>query len=629
MSTKHIQVKSENSREVWILERNSNPLKRIDEAEAGAEKKYIFVGPCAQFSEVNENERLYDKDDYLSHMEYLKEEISENALMGELDHNEDYMVSMKAISHIIRDIYWDEASGNVMIKIELVKTRDGKDAMAIADAGAPIYISSRASGFIDDAGNVELERIYTFDIVYRPGFKNAKLNRLNESLGIKNKSIAVYEMNSKDVDGIKLINNKPSKNNEPMNEFATKEDLKSINENLKNFTDKLSLQMDGFKKTILEGKSEQGLHLKSGKNFGGKNNKPQTILEEAGMPPNTDNSQEDNDAKADEFLAKVAGLEDSLENANTEKEGILTFIEMMTDRVNRQGEYMNMISTFVNKLAKTVEDLAVDTQDNTEYSGVVAEKHNRLMETVEDMTTFIGMVADRTNGIQGYASLIAENQNKLKLTTDANAKSIKEGLGSNSRLQRVLENKAARNGKASIILEGKGSITRKVDNILESIGKKKIDRDAIILEAQYPIVKCLDKETKAVFEKLTPFEKKRVVGKITGKATNESVQDAITKVCSDKELNFLINNMPKAIVPIWETLNSNVQGRIISLSKLKDIRNSDEAEMFWESLDIVGDRKPININEKHGTPNEDLISSINEDNLLGYSDDDIDKSLNN
>ncbi len=175
-------------KKVLILEMAENPLAISKDGDL-----YRFTGPCADFGKPNENGRKYKKEDYLKNFDYLLPKIEEKSLLGELDHNDSYSISMKSVSHLITGLKYDDGSQEVVISIELLPTVEGKKVMVIADRGIPIFISSRASGYIDDEGNVELECIYTYDIVSEPGFKNARLNRLNESLGIKSKNIAIYE----------------------------------------------------------------------------------------------------------------------------------------------------------------------------------------------------------------------------------------------------------------------------------------------------------------------------------------------------------------------------------------------------------------------------------------------------
>lgn len=187
---------------VNIFESFKVAMKRINENAEGTFSDYIFEGICADFSERNRNGREYDKDEYLGFVNgTLAEQIAQKSLAGGLDHPEDdedeekdiFTPKMRELSHIILALWYEEATQQVKIRIKLLDTHLGKDAKACADAGMPIFISSRASGIIDKNNNVHLDNIHTFDIVYKPGFKQAKLARVFESSENNSSFINIFE----------------------------------------------------------------------------------------------------------------------------------------------------------------------------------------------------------------------------------------------------------------------------------------------------------------------------------------------------------------------------------------------------------------------------------------------------
>ena len=266
--TKILILETRDQKLQFICEDNTDPA-----TSATHPKRYIFEGPCADFNEKNDNGRLYDKDDYLKHVDYLQEDIELNQLAGEVDHaDEDFDPKMRSISHLVRKLWYDENTNQVMIRIEIIPNRFGQDIMAAADMGMPIYISSRASGFINKKGEVTLERIYTYDIVYRPGFRNAKLERMNESLNFKSKSVAIYEW--KDGQGMEI-----NKNNTNEMNFITETEFNGFSKEIKQ-------KLISFEKIINEVKSTlsgdddslpQGINNFSAKK---KNNKAVMLFEE-------------------------------------------------------------------------------------------------------------------------------------------------------------------------------------------------------------------------------------------------------------------------------------------------------------------------------------------------------------
>jgi len=190
---------------IMIFESFKTPMKRINEDVENKKNEYIFEGICADFSDINRNGRTYDKEEYLSFVNgSLADQIAQMSLAGSLDHPEDdededkdiFTPKMKELSHVILALWYEEATQQVKIKIKLLDTHLGKDAKACADAGMPIYISSRASGIIDKTGQVHLDNIHTYDIVYKPGFKQAKLVRVLESAENNSSYVKIFENTS-------------------------------------------------------------------------------------------------------------------------------------------------------------------------------------------------------------------------------------------------------------------------------------------------------------------------------------------------------------------------------------------------------------------------------------------------
>ncbi len=661
-------AQTNDKQKVWILERYDSPLKVYEDEGGKKADPYTFVGPAADFNGVNDNDRMYSKEDYLEHIDtYLKEEINENALLGELDHNEDYMVSMKNISHMIKDLWYDDDSGQVMIKIKLLNTRDGKDAMAIADEGAPIYISSRASGYIDESGNVTLEKIYTYDIVYRPGFKNAKLKPVNEDVikkySNKKKSIALYEWkdenNSSKSSAINKSNPDSKQTNKNMKNYATKEDIEAITESFENYTQGLSKTLESFKSSILTKLDEaKQLHVKSGKQtFENKKPKAKKINEDGGLGgeenPQTnvktpdaettiepqqddDDSAERNQEQNDEFMDKINDLEQTVNNGIAEKESLIDYIQGMTDRVNGHGDYMNVMSQFCNKMADFMDLISKRVNDVTDYGDTIAERVNDVTdygeataERVNDITDYTDMISERTNQLHSYSEKIAENQNKLRDYSSKSIKSLNESLKranetGSERVKRVMENKLGKEN-SKLILK-KGDITNLTNKVLESVKKKGIDKNVIILETKYPFVKHLNGGTRSLFESLDEIRKRRVSSILKTKRTltNEGVADVVNQVNEDNEAYRLLRNIPKKYIPVWESLDTKAQNQVISLSRTKDLRTDYEVELFWESLDF-GDVVQ-NVSESQQATE---ISALSKEVIdgVGYGDSDIDQSL--
>jgi len=162
---------------VLILEKSSKNLSSMKK-----DGEYFLEGVAAVFGVENSNHRIYEEKEYLPHLDYLKKKIDQNRLVGELDHPKEFDVSLKNISHIIIDLEYDKSNRLVKIKVKLLDTPAGRIAKSLVDAGIPISISSRAAGNVNNDKKVEIKKIFTYDLVADPGFENAQLERVQESL---------------------------------------------------------------------------------------------------------------------------------------------------------------------------------------------------------------------------------------------------------------------------------------------------------------------------------------------------------------------------------------------------------------------------------------------------------------
>lgn len=160
---------------------------------AGQQKRYVLEGIFAELDVKNRNQRIYTKEEYLKHLDYLREDIrTGQSLLGELDHPEDrFEVKLKEASHRILDIWYDRQSNCVLGKIELLNTPNGLLAQSLLEQGIPLHISSRAAGTVNSDNTVNIQQIYTYDLVCKPGFAKAVLHTVNESASCNRYSDAV------------------------------------------------------------------------------------------------------------------------------------------------------------------------------------------------------------------------------------------------------------------------------------------------------------------------------------------------------------------------------------------------------------------------------------------------------
>ena len=187
---------------IWLVENKLHPLKFMRSTKMvsrelyenkgitlsqGEDEEYYLEAELAEFGEdggdniLNENERWYDKISYLEEVDNLQDMINDGRLFGAMDHDPNYVVKMKEVSHMITRLWFCEDTQRVKIEIKLLPTilGGGMDAIAIVKAGGTLSLSARAVGYYDKmTKKATVDTIFTVDIVSTPGFSFAKTLRI-------------------------------------------------------------------------------------------------------------------------------------------------------------------------------------------------------------------------------------------------------------------------------------------------------------------------------------------------------------------------------------------------------------------------------------------------------------------
>ena len=195
----------------------------------------------------NQNNRVYDKQNYAQMVESLQKTIKESGCPGELEHPNSMNITLENVSHKIESIQMNE-DGTITGTIALLNTPKGQIAQAIVEGGLPLYISSRGAGTITNEGKVTLSTIKTYDLVGTPGFSQAKLNLkenqtlecLNESMNDGNIMYAIVEDDEdKDKDTTK-DEKKDSDKDDNKNNDNENIDMKDLKDAIDKLTDKVT-----------------------------------------------------------------------------------------------------------------------------------------------------------------------------------------------------------------------------------------------------------------------------------------------------------------------------------------------------------------------------------------------------
>ena len=178
---------------------------------------------------LNNNHRIYTKENYAKMIEQLQDKIEKKALLGEMEHSMSLTTKLDNVSHRIDSVSIDE-DGVVHGSLTILKTPKGQIAEAIIRSGSPLYVSSKAVGSIDKNNVVTLTRIFGWDLVGSPGFSEAEVN-LKESIKLESMNDNILIMKEAD-DQYDIKENGLEHKNEDKNEQedsnndADKEDKK-------------------------------------------------------------------------------------------------------------------------------------------------------------------------------------------------------------------------------------------------------------------------------------------------------------------------------------------------------------------------------------------------------------------
>jgi len=371
---------------VMILERSSQNLKKISK-----DGKTILEGVFAEFGIENRNGRIYEEREYLPHLEYLQKDIDNGNLLGELDHPERFEVSLSGVSHRISELWYDQQKRQVLGRIEILEgTPKGQIAKSLLESGVPLSISSRAAGSVNEDKTVEIQQIYTYDLVTKPGFPNAQLKQVNENAKADPKAARMASL----LESFTQSADKRKAN-------CINEELGLLNENISiiDVTDKFpSVQLRDEAKSLIQ--------------------KNERIMEKQSIT---------NDSALNEWTRKLNGVVeqlsnrlDNVENAILESKGA----------ISDNGD-LKTIKGYIEKLRKVqestinwVEDIAKSTNKIGNYADTLAEKSNKHYKLTKKIVETVDHNAKTLNATQDWVGNNAKVTNAVAETVDHNAKML-------------------------------------------------------------------------------------------------------------------------------------------------------------------------------------------------------------
>lgn len=598
-------------------------------------KDYVFEAIAARFGVLNENNRIYAKEDYLPHLQYLNEKIKRGRLVGELDHPAGFEISLQNVSHIIESLWYDDTDDTVKIRVRLLpQTPKGQIAKALVDAGIPLAISSRSAGQIIGESNVQLHRIFTYDLVGEPGFKDAILEpTISENLK------ANYQMISESLSAIKknsILNNlneisenynfndniKIYKINEDNEEFFKQlEEVKNTNTSMyvtkKDFDEYTGLVQGSIGKITEQLKTIAGqLSIREGEETA----PPAEVNTATAELPNAEDANIEGDEttelpdieKDDDKEDIIKKLVAYVNYLASQMEALIGHDDYVAETLNKSINYAEHLGSTINSLANFVNYIGEKLNQGLNFSDMLAEKMNeainhndyivqKLNESIDhgdhlagkinqliDFTDYIGEQADKHIDFSNYlvrmlngTQLAAGGINPVNRKLGDNVTKLVEGKKENKEGNKVNENKNAGTGKKKL-----------TEEVAELVSIIKNDSVEAVLEQKYPFLRLLSEENKQKFFGLGQKIKAEVVTALNlGVYTNESdVLSIMEGIMSDKtkDLPVYIKYMPAKYKETYEQMNESEKKVIANQAKTVKLTTPYQVKTFWDTRDLDG-----------------------------------------
>ena len=548
-------------------------LKVMEGASDGLMRLEGVFGVCGV---KNQNNRVYDKDNYRQMVESLQQVIKETGCPGELEHPNSMNINLENVSHKIESIQMNE-DGTITGTIVLLNTPKGQIAQAIVEGGLPLFISSRGAGTITNEGRVTLSTIKTYDLVGTPGFSQAKLTLkenqtlecLNESLDEGNVMYAIID--ESDDDDLLSDDDDKKKDKKDKKDEEGSEDLLSDGDEKDNDSDDNS---DDSK----EDKSDD-------------DNK------------SDDKESKDDDSKDDKKKKK--------DNKNTDKEDIdmkdlKDAIDKLTDKVTSLEAQMHVAQESLDETKSSIPTVNYDAIEKWVKEEFADEFKTKLLndvkaealaeDAVEDLidSKVNEAVYNIANGVQKWVveEFAPEVQNWI---TEEYSPEVQNWVTEEfaPEVQKWVVEEFAPEVQNWITEEFAPVIDSWVNEEFSPEIENRVNENVqAFMESQK--AGRLD-EIDALLESVDTADDKSEVAKIVKEHAEETKWKGV----------YVVENMPAEYRPSWELLSEARQQEIVRSSRMYDFTKEGVLESFWGNQNFdQQDVKKIN---------EDVNSNVNND----------------
>lgn len=637
---------------IFILEKANTPLN----VSKAADGSIMLEGTCAVFGQENENHRVYEKQEYLPHLNYLTEKIKKGQLFGELDHPQSFDISLKNVSHVVESLIYDEPTNSVKIKLRVLDTPSGRIAKTLIESGCVVSVSSRAAGQVLENKKVKLHRIFTYDLVAEGGFIQSGLSQVSEILGsnytmlfesldsiratsITNSlvdisenfnfenSVKVYKINNLDINTQQNNEKQMANDNAPV-----------LKEDFNQYSQVIKKKMDTLQESIF------------------KNNAGLMALCESVDDPNPNPVI----GKLVEYVNYMAG----------EVEKLMEFSNYLSTMLNKGIGYTEHVAEKVNNVIDYSDYLAGMTEKNIQFSGYLGEKLNQginyseyvgamteknirfgnyLAKELDKGIAYTEYVAEKASKGLNFSNYLAESLNAAIKYSEYLGGNLQKGIAYTEYVAETMNQKVTPNVnfKTRKLLSDVAQLNESIDSQIQVDETSAVDElvgavDGIlvaiksksansVLEGKYPFLKLLTDTNKQKFYALDTETKSTIVETLKGAIyfTEGEVINLMEAVMNKQVENTpsYIRFMPEKFKAVYEKMTESEQNWISAQASNMVINTPYQTKAFWDGRDLRGINERIAqsaninntaINESQGKEGYVSVDQVNQ-GLRGYS----------
>lgn len=543
---------------------------QINESKDGEIRLTGVFGVCGV---KNNNNRVYEKKNYGSCVTEMQHRIMSEGVLGELEHPQSNNINLNNVSHKIESIEMNE-DGTITGTILLLNTAKGRDAKAIVEGGVPLFISSRAAGSIDSAGNVTLQHIQTYDLVGTPGFSQARLDLKESQLG---KAVSLNESKTEGGNDMYMIV-----------ESEVSEGSMDLGDNSDSADDNKDKKKPDEPK-----KSEK------------KEDKPTEAPTEA--PKSDDKGGEDNteNKNNDDILNNMTDIKKSIDKL-TDKIGELEAqLHVAQEALNNQAEILSEQQYTVDDLAENqVNYDAIQSWITEEFGSKldafikesIKESEGKLDKQIKESKSDNHSVVSEikewcTNEFAGALQnwIVEEySADMQQWITEEYSKEVQNWVVEQytPEVQNWITEEYSDNVQKWIVEqyspEVQNWITEEYSDTVDKYITEKLDETTknIVNECNQNVSEYLESQKVNQFDKFD-----RMLEQLSeSQAADAATQQALNTINEGRESYgsvYAVKNMPIQYAPMWESLSTEKRDEIVRASRMYNFSKAGVLESFW------------------------------------------------